>query len=130
VKPPAVKPLTLEHQSGGDWFQQQTKPLPCEYQTLVSSTCAFHIHTCAATARRNSCYFLDKEPEPSKHTEVVIEHYSDRRAKAAKEGKAVGVALLGWHFFLFWILRLKQRLATGGVLHQLMTGQYGVRVAC
>ena len=41
-----------------------------------------------SSAWRNSCYFLDKEPEPSKHSEVVIEHYSDRRAKAAKSGAA------------------------------------------
>lgn len=41
-----------------------------------------------SSAWRNSCYFLDKEPEQSKHPEVTIEHYSDRRTKAAKAGAA------------------------------------------
>ena len=41
-----------------------------------------------SSAWRNSCYFLDKEPEASKYPEVTIEHYSDQSARAAKSGAA------------------------------------------
>ena len=40
------------------------------------------------SAWRNSCYFLDEEPEEKKYPETVIEHHRDRVAKAAKSQAA------------------------------------------